>query len=580
MAKRIDKWEAQHRRNVERYQRLIDDIYKEAVREAASLTPLLGNSSPGKPFSFADHPITRQRLKKLLDGLKNGVETSIVNGVRSEWTLANDKNDELCDRVFGDNADSLTDEQRKRYYSNNDKAREAFIARKTAGLNLSDRVWNYTGQFKEEIEMGIDLGLRDGLSADEMSRQLRQYLKYPDKLFRRVRDEHGILHLSKRAKAFHPGAGVYRSSYKNARRLAATETNIAYRTADHERYQQLDFVVGIRIELSNNHTLNGVPFYDICDELSAPLGSKATSGRGCYPKDFKFTGWHPLCRCTTFSILKTDEEIKADTQRILDRKPLDGKSVNRVDGVPQEFRDWVENNRERMARAKSLPYFLRDNDKYVSAIAIVQKQAKFDKVIEGLKNSGIARVPVRSVGKDNTLEAIVKRVGGGDMTSGSCASLCLAFVGNRCGYSVLDFRDGQSRITFSMRATWDKINDAVNGVKKVGKDDFAVTRELLGNMTEGKEYILITGGHAAIVRNTTNGLEHLELQTVSGNGYKKLDDNVLRHRFGAKTRKNNVLSSFLIEIDRFKEASDLRQLLSYINTAKAKQVKGKGGSAK
>ena len=42
-------------------------------------------------------------------------------------------------------------------------------------------------------------------------------------------------------------------------------------TADYERWQQLDFVVGIRIELSNNHTLNDKKFHDICDELSEPL---------------------------------------------------------------------------------------------------------------------------------------------------------------------------------------------------------------------------------------------------------------------------------------------------------------------
>ena len=147
----------------------------------------------------------------------------------------------------------------------------------------------------------MDVGIRNGLSADDMSQELRQYLKYPDKLFRRVRDEHGELQLSKRAAAFHPGRGVYRSSYKNARRLAATETNIAYMTADYERWQQLDFVVGIEIKLSNNHTLNGMPFTDICDKL-----------KGRYPKDFKFTGWHPHCRCRAVTILKTDDEIAED----------------------------------------------------------------------------------------------------------------------------------------------------------------------------------------------------------------------------------------------------------------------------
>ena len=102
----------------------------------------------------------------------------------------------------------LSQAQYRRYFSTNDEAREAFIQRKTNGLNLSDRVWNYTNQFKEEIELGLDVSLRNGVSAEEMTKELRQYLKFPDKLFRRVRDEHGVLQLSKRAAAFHPGQGV------------------------------------------------------------------------------------------------------------------------------------------------------------------------------------------------------------------------------------------------------------------------------------------------------------------------------------------------------------------------------------
>lgn len=348
-----DKYEARHLRNLTAYERQIDDIYREAVKEAASISSLVGGTSGDKAFSFKDYPITQHRVNKLLQGLKNSLYGTIVNAVRSEWTLANNKNNELCNQVFGSNVGMLSEAQYRRYYSTNPKALEAFIARKQQGLNLSDRVWNYTNQFKAEIEMGLDLGLRDGLSADEMSRQLRQYLRYPDKLFRRVRDEHGQLHLSKATKAFHPGQGVYRSSYKNARRLAATESNIAYRTADYDRYQNLDFVVGIEVHLSNNHTLNGKPFEDICDQL-----------KGRYPKDFKFTGWHPLCRCHVTSVLKTREELFADNERIMRGEPVSTESVNSVDDVPQGFNKWLEENEERIARAKSLPYFMADNEKY------------------------------------------------------------------------------------------------------------------------------------------------------------------------------------------------------------------------
>ena len=264
---------------------------------------------------------------------------------------------------------------RRRYLSTNESAREAFLKRKTGGLNLSDRVWRYSQEFKTEIEMGIDLGIRDGKSAQQMARDLKQYLQHPDKLFRRVRDEHGMLHLSKRAADFHPGRGVYRSSYLNARRLAATETNMAYRTADHERWQKMDFVVGIEIHLSSNHTCKGRDgkphaFTDICDQL-----------QGKYPKDFKFTGWHPHCRCYATSILKTDEEIAADTKKILNGEPVTGESENRVEDVPDNFKDWVEKNEKRIAEAGkkgTLPGFVRENEVIVSEVTTTQKGHKPD----------------------------------------------------------------------------------------------------------------------------------------------------------------------------------------------------------
>lgn len=353
MAKKQDKYDLRHKRNIKIYELHIDAIYREAIREAVAISGTAGQIKPDTPFSFDDYPITRKRIESLMSGLKSRMETVVLNGIKSEWTLANNKNSELANRVFGKNVGKLTQAQYRRYYSTNDAARLAFQQRKVGGLNLSDRVWRYTEQFKAEIEMGLDIGIRNGRSADELSRDLRQYLKQPDKLFRRVRDEHGQLQLSKRAKAYHPGQGVYRSSYKNARRLAATETNIAYRTSDHLRWQQMDFVVGIEIHLSNNHTLNGKPFHDICDELA-----------GKYPKDFKFTGWHPHCKCFATSILKTPEEIAADTQKMLNGEQTNGESVNRVRDVPQAFKDWLTENDERIGRASSVPYFMSDNPKY------------------------------------------------------------------------------------------------------------------------------------------------------------------------------------------------------------------------
>lgn len=336
-------YDVQHRKNVATYQQMIDAIFAKYAGEMAKIGASVKGVDPKKVFSFADYPMTNNSVKLLLKKMSREMTTTILNGVEHEWTLANNKNNELCRLVFGDNIGKLTQEQYRRYFKTNYDAMEAFQKRRDAGLQLSDRVWNYTNQFKDEIEFGLDLGIRNGQDAASMARDLKQYLKYPDKLFRRVRNEHGQLVLSKAARAFHPSRGVYRSSFKNARRLAATETNIAYRSADHERWNDLDFVVGIHVQTSQ--TNHGEP--DICDMLA-----------GDYPKDFKFVGWHPLCRCYATPILKTKDELMDDLNDDEERG-----SVNAVLDVPQGFKDYVDKNSQRIAKTPKLPYFLRDNGK-------------------------------------------------------------------------------------------------------------------------------------------------------------------------------------------------------------------------
>lgn len=346
----MNQFDKRHLANVRKYQRQIDKIYRDAAAQVAARYS--GLPVPDDAiFSFDDYPAIQAQIDAFIRQMAGDIELTVQDGVRTEWDLSNDKNDALVDSVFGENAIAA------RYKHRNVDALNSFMNRKTAGLNLSDRVWNYTNQFKGEIEMGLDCGIREGLDAASMARQLQQYLVHPDMLFRRVRDEHGILRLSQRAAQYHPGQGVYRSSYKNARRLAATETNIAYRTADHDRWQQFDFVVGIRIELSNNHTcLNAkgkpVPFFDICDEL-----------QGKYPKEFKFVGWHPHCRCIATAITKTDKESEDDFRRALrgeeNSDPKD--SENYVGEMPDNFKQWMEDNAERIAGHKAQPYFIRDN---------------------------------------------------------------------------------------------------------------------------------------------------------------------------------------------------------------------------
>ncbi len=552
----------------------------------------LHDIDPEKVFAFADYQSTRKRLDKMLEKLKSGIQEAIERGIRSEWDLANEKNDALCDDTLGKaTVARLSQQQHERYYNRNNEALEAFLKRKRAGMNLSDRVWLYTKQFKEEIELGLDIGIRSGRSADEMSRDIRAYLKNPDKLFRRVRNEHGQLVLSKRAAAYHPGRGVYRSSYKNARRLAATEVNIAYRTSDHERWQQLDFVVGIHVLLSNNHTLNGRPFFDICDELS---GKNANDKRGRYPKDFKFTGWHPLCRCHVISILKTDEELVEDNRRILAGKEPSSESVNTVKKLPDEFTGWVKDNTDRIKRAKTMPYFIKDNEKAVKKImraASSSTAAKtltppvFKETIEKLKQQGVNYLEAKDLKKSLSEAEIIERIGGGDLTAGSCSSLAFAYAGNVCGFDVLDFRDGASRRMFSRTSTIMDIAEQAGGVVVKHTNDFTKAKQLLQTVETGKQYYFTCGKHAAIVRKNENGFEYLELQSRYDNGFKPLSDAVLKRRFGAQKSHTSYGSSYetsecIIDIELLRGSSDFKKLLGYINTLEQAQRKGKGGSIK
>lgn len=361
-----DKAEAEHRKRIRAYERAIKRIYTSLVDEAAKIGTSIKNFDKSKPFRFDEYPQTRKRIEKLFAEYRTEIFATISGGIENEFTKQNEFFLSVLRGYF------LVPDN---YYSPvNKKAVAAFIARIDNGMNLSQRVWKYSTQFKEELEMSIDLGLRQGKSAQQMSRDIRRYLNEPNKLFRRVRDEHGNLQLSKNAKAFHPGAGVYRSSYKNAIRLAGTETNIAYRTADYNSMQNEDFILGISIELSNNHTLNGKPFTDICDQLA-----------GVYPKDFKFTGWHPNCRCKVMTILASEEQI---IDHLINGTPYTGY----ITETPQNFKQWVSENTEKLEKTKSLPYFARDNENYFPTMTItpqamdgVKEEQEFNEKMAGLQ---------------------------------------------------------------------------------------------------------------------------------------------------------------------------------------------------
>lgn len=345
MAGVIEKYAAGMFKRQEQYAQRVKGLYDVAVGKLTALAAQIPYD-PDHEFSFSDNPRIADETTRIIRELYSQVYHQIKSGIEAEWELANLSCDALITSIFGTKIKETN--LGAQWFARNQKAMDAFFARKSAneGLNLSQKVWKYTGDLRTELENAISVSMGEGVSAATMSRRVRQYLREPDKLFRRVRGKDGKLHLSKAAKAYHPSRGVYRSSYKNAMRLTRTETNMAYRMADEDRWQRMDFVVGYEVKTSNNH-----PEPDICDDL-----------KGKYPKGFVFKGWHPQCRCRIVPILATKGEF-INLQRIAisggDARGFVSK--NHVASIPSGFTKWIKKNEKRILAAKSKPYFIRDN---------------------------------------------------------------------------------------------------------------------------------------------------------------------------------------------------------------------------
>jgi len=70
--------------------------------------------------------------------------------------------------------------------------------------------------------------------------------------------------------------------------------------------------------------------------------------------------WGSNCRCHTISILATEQEL---VDSIETGKPI--KSKNEVHSVPKNFNRWVEENKDRIEKAKSKPLWMKDNKSYL-----------------------------------------------------------------------------------------------------------------------------------------------------------------------------------------------------------------------
>ena len=379
----------------EAYAEKIRRMFAETVNEILELNRTLPDIASGVMYSFdGDTKRVQAKVEMLLRRLHSSATLAIKEGVAVEWEQANLECDKLVKSAFGQEV--LSSSEFAAWRKRNTDARDAFINRSEKGLNLSDRVWKSVRQLRDEMEVAITVSVGDGTSARNISRQVRQYLNDPDLMFRRFRYKKGEkdiidpetgdvigkqpvygLKWKKRIKGEDgryrfidydkseyqdewTGKGYYKSSAQNAMRVARTETNIAYRRADHERWQQMDFVIGQRIHTAHDHKEK-----DICDKL-----------KGDYPKDFVFTGWHPQCFCFATPILLDDKYTDSMEDMFLRGEDWEGYIRKRAEEhsireLPDSFKRWVSENGEKIAASRKRgtePYFLRENRAAVDGI--------------------------------------------------------------------------------------------------------------------------------------------------------------------------------------------------------------------
>jgi hypothetical protein len=383
----MDKNEKQLNEEIDRLLKQLETLTYNNFLAAMNLFQVKNSLSGNTPFWFSRNAAANKQMDKLLANFNKQANALFLNGIERSWKTGEENfidkmhlafsKDARQRKYFDEMRDRATQQQRDR---GSRAAAERFAGMKRNGMTLSDRVWRLGNGMKQEIETIVQNAMKEGKSADQLSRELRKYLNEPDKLFRRVKNkETGEMELSEAAKKYKPGRGVYRSAYKNAMRLARTEIPAAYRRAQWEAFQNDPRITGIRIQLSNNHTCinpktgKPEPFYDICDELA-----------GDYPKTFLWTGWHPQCRCVMTPILVSGDEAT----KLIDAQVKGEKyEPKQITEPPQALKDWLRINSDRITRAQAnntLPYWLNDNAVLLQKSGVIGKEGFTSLAAKGL----------------------------------------------------------------------------------------------------------------------------------------------------------------------------------------------------
>lgn len=334
------------------YKKQLQNLFRQKTNELLCLvkrTPTNDNEM----YSFdAEGKELRKRINKKFQELHALFYACIKEGINVEW----DK--KLSPQVIEQPENNLS-----LLLATN--ALNAFINRVDNGMNLSKRVWNYVENYKQQLEVCLTVGIGTGKTAQELSKDVRQFLNRPNDYYRRFwygtdgnkrvkwkkayKDEQEHLHFRDvTQEEMKVGRGVYRSAYKNALRLTGTEINMAYRNADSVLWNSRDDIIGIKVQISNHANYKqrkkGEEGHkpDICDELA-----------GIYPREFIFEGWHPNCHCIATPVFIPSSEQKAYQQAFLKGERY--VSPSRITDCPQGFKDYIN------TQASGKEYFILHN---------------------------------------------------------------------------------------------------------------------------------------------------------------------------------------------------------------------------
>lgn len=366
------------------------------------------------------------------------------------------------------------------------------------------------------------------------------------------------------------------TSKSNAGRLVMTEQAYFSSAAQKDCFNDLDVEEYEIVATLDSHTS------DICRSLDGKVFKMSDYKPGVTAPPF-----HVYCRSTTAPHFKDNFDAGERAAR-----GADGKTYYVPDDVT--YSEWkkafVDGDKSGFAEVQK-NHFSRTEKRGTIKPKEQSEAAKF--IEQACTTENVEHRAVQALPKQLTSDEIIERLAGGDMTQGSCSSLAFAYIGNKNGLDVLDFRDGGSRRVFSMNKNIMKMLElpGVEGSITKVKKEVQGTIDVLKNLELNKEYYLATGKHAAIVRKLDTGYQYLELQSKYQNGWMPFERygsmaTTLNKRFGCRKTVDKSFgyvwerTVILMDVDSFKDNEEFEQLLGYINTAVDKQRKGTLGDVR